>query len=341
MAKLNPYEVLGVSRDASDKDIKTAYRQLAMQFHPDRNKGSADAEEKFKQVNEAYESIKDSDKRRELDTSVHYRTASDVDLNEMFNSFFGGRWAQGTNRARQKNEAQQVEHAEIHVVIQFDSAVKGCDHDVKYERKFVCEKCSGRGVPEGVEPERCAQCNGSGNVRAQRGNMVFATTCQGCAGLGTYYRYMCDACNGRKWTKRDHSITVKIPVGVDTGNVVRVAGQGHNTIAGTGDLYLHVKVAPSHRFQRQGSNIVSNVDVKYTTAVLGGIISVTTVHGQEEVEVLPGTQNGDTLRILKKGTFNLTTRAQGDHVAILRVTMPKQINDQQRSLLENLRSAGL
>jgi len=341
MTKSNPYEILGVPRDASDKDIKAAYRQLAMQFHPDRNKGSAEAEEKFKQVNEAYESIKDADKRRAFDTSVHYRTASDFDLNDMFNTFFGGRWSVNNSKTRQRNEVPQVEHAEIQLLVHFDNAVKGCEHDVKFDKKFVCEKCSGRGIPEGVEPERCGQCAGSGSVRMQRGNMMFASTCQGCAGKGTYYRYMCDTCNGMKFTKRSHSITVKIPAGVDTGNVVRVSGQGHNTVAGTGDLYLHIKVAPSHRFQRQGANIVSNVDIKYTTAVLGGVLNVLTVHGNDEVEVPPGTQHGDTIRIYKKGTYNLTTKSQGDHVVVLNVTMPKQVSEEQRSLLESLRAAGM
>ena len=341
MSKSNPYEVLGVPRDASDKDIKAAYRQLAMKFHPDRNKGSAEAEEKFKQVNEAYESIKDPDKRRTFDTSVHYKTSSDFDLDEMFNSFFGGKWtAQGT-KSRPRNDVPQSENAEMQIVIQFDNAVKGCDHEVKFEKKFICEKCSGKGVPEGVEPERCVQCNGSGNIRVQRGNMVFASNCGGCDGKGTYYRYVCDACSGRKWVKRDYTLTVKIPAGVDTGNVVRVAGQGHCTPTGIGDLYLHVKVAPSHRFQRQGSNIISSIEVKLTTAILGGKLNVLTVHGQEEIEVPSGTQTGDTVRIYKKGTYTLTTKVNGDHVAVLNIAMPKKVSDDQRKVLESLSELGL
>lgn len=341
MAKHNPYEVLGVPRDASDKDIKAAFRHLAMKFHPDRNKGSAEAEEKFKQVNEAYEAIKDEDKRRSFDTSVHYRTASDFDLNDMFNSFFGGKWTSQVSRPRQRQDVPQIEHAEIHLVVPFESAVKGCDYDIKFDKKSVCEKCSGRGVPSGVDPERCQQCSGTGSVRVQRGNMAFASTCQGCSGLGTYYRYMCDLCNGLKWTKREHNITVKIPAGVDTGNVVRVAGQGHSTIAGTGDLYLHLKIAPSHKFQRQGPNIVSNIDVKFTTAALGGAVSVLTVHGPETVDIPAGSQQGDTVRIPKKGTYNLTTKIQGDHVVVLNVLLPKQLNEDQRKSLESLRELGI
>ena len=280
MAKRDYYEVLGLQKGASDDEIKRAFRKMAMKYHPDRNPGDKEAEENFKEVNEAYDVLKDPDKKAKYDQFGHAAfdgsggfggggfggfDAGGFDFSEMggfgdiFESFFGGGFGGGSSRRR--NAPQRGADLEYRLNITFEEAVFGCEKEISITRTENCETCHGTGAKAGTSPKTCPKCNGSGQIRVQRqtplGSFVSTTTCDQCGGTGKVIEDPCPDCKGKGTVRKNRKITVKIPAGVDTGNIIPLRGQGEQGANNgpAGDLYIRVNVAPSKIFRREGSDI--------------------------------------------------------------------------------------
>lgn len=344
------YEVLGLSRGASQDELKQAYRRLARQYHPDVNKAS-DSEERFKEINEAYAVLSDADKRAAYDRFGHAGVrgaagAADfsVDFGNMadiFEEFFGmggfGRTSRRSRRAPRRGADLQYR-----IDLTFEEAVFGVDKEIEINRDEVCSACHGSGAEPGTSPQRCSNCGGSGEVRQVRqtllGSMVQVTTCPVCNGQGETIATPCSTCSGRgveRVTRKKH---VSIPAGVDTGNQMRFAGEGQPGVDGgpTGNLYLVFQVKPHKYFKRRGNEILLDLDVNVAQAVLGGEVEVPTVDGPEKLRIPAGVQPGKVLRMRGKGVPALRGSQRGDQLVIVNVEVPRSLTAEQRQLFEQL-----
>src|SRR4051812_26180244 len=317
MAKQDYYELLGVAKSASADDLKKAYRKLAMQYHPDRNPGDKEAEHKFKEINEAYDVLKDEQKRSAYDRFGHQAFeggragpagagAGGFDFNfgsgfadifdEMFGEFMGGRRG-GPASGRGADLRYNLE-------ITLEDAFAGSQATVRVPTSVVCEACSGSGAESGTQPVTCPTCGGMGKVRAQQGFFTIERTCPGCHGAGRVIKDPCKACGGSGRARREKSLQVNIPAGVEDGTRIRLAGEGEAGLRGAapGDLYIFLAISPHRFFQRDGVNIHCRVPIPMTTAVLGGTIEVPTIDGQRtKISVPSGTQSGHQFRLKGKG----------------------------------------
>jgi molecular chaperone DnaJ len=347
MDKPDYYEVLGVSREASDDDIRRAYRQLALKYHPDRNPNNPEAEQKFKEATEAYTVLSDAQKRGAYDRFGHaglggagfdFSTAGIGDIlshfQDMFSDFFGGF---GNTGRRQGAERGQDVRVEANITLK--EAFVGCKQEVVVHGAAPCETCDGSGAKPGTSPESCPQCRGAGQVTTQRGFIMFSTTCPRCRGTGNVVPNPCDSCQGTGYVDRQKKVLVTFPAGIDTGQRLRVPGQGMPGPSGipAGDLYVDVNVTTDERFERDGYDLAARHRVSFVEATLGGQVSLTLPDDtQVDAEVKPGTQPGTILTLRGQGIPRLDRRGRGDLHLLIDVAVPKKLSKRARKLLEEL-----
>ena len=332
------YKVLGVAKDASPKEIKKAYHKLAVKHHPDHNQGDATAEEKFKELAEAYDVLGNKKKRKNYDAYGHAGKPPPADGwnpfggghpfgADIFEEFFGRRAHQ--RRPRAQRGADIV--AEIQVP--FLEAAHGTTKEVIVQRSVRCQPCNGVG---GSGHRTCDQCRGAGRVTVQQGMMVIQTACNRCNASGEVIENICDTCHGRGDVADSSPANVRIPAGIATGNQLRLAGMGHHGRGGIGNLYVSVVVQDHPQFKRKGKNVSSVLDLSISEAVLGSQKVVETVHGKKEVTVPPGSQPGSVLRLVQFGITDLNGGPRGDHKLELKVQIPTQLSPEQKKIFENL-----
>lgn len=348
--KRDYYEVLGVSRNASQDEIKRAFRRLARQYHPDVNK-SPDAEERFKEINEAYEVLSDPEKRAAYDRFGHAATQgagfggfSDFGdfggFSSIFEDLFGG-FGMRTSAARQA----PVRGADLRVDVRltFEEAVFGCVKEVEVPRTETCPRCNGTGAEPGTSPIRCPQCNGLGEIQRRQqnpffGTIVTRTTCPRCEGTGEVVTTPCTECHGNKRVRRLRRIEVEIPPGVDDGTQIRLAGEGEAGLRGgpPGNLYVVLSVAPHPIFKRRDADILLELPINIVQAALGAEIDVPTLDGPVKLRIPPGTQHGRVFRLREKGVPYLRRRGRGDQLVSVRVVVPTDLTEEQKALLQKL-----
>jgi len=346
--KRDYYEVLGVQRTATDVDLKSAYRKLAMQFHPDRNPDNPDAEEKFKEASEAYAVLSDTDKRATYDRFGHsgingggFSGYEQVDLNDifgdLFSDFFTGSMG-GASGGRRRNRTQRGADLREDLELTFEEAVFGIKVPVQVRRNELCNECDGSGVAPGKKPSTCQTCNGRGQLRYQQGFFSVSRTCMECSGTGQIITDPCFKCRGGGRVLKERSIEVKVPAGVEDGTRIRYPEQGEAGLNGgpSGDLYivLHVKKHPF--FERDGQDLHCEVPISFPQAAIGALIKVPTLHGEHALKVPEGTQSGDVFRIKGKGVPNLNGGGKGDLLITIRVQTPTRLTKRQRELLDQL-----
>lgn len=338
------YELLGIDRDADAQQIKSAYRRLAMQLHPDRNPDDPDAEEKFKAVSEAYAVLSDPEKRRIYDQfgpeglKGNGFAGTNVDdifshFSDLFGDFFGfGRRRRGPARGHDLRYDLQVTLKEC---------LEGVSKTLQIPREQRCDACGGTGAAPGTKPQACATCRGHGQVHINRGFITMATTCPRCRGQGTYVPTPCEACGGRGRQTVHAEVKLNVPPGVDDGVRLRLNGQGQSAPDGgpPGDLYVVVHVKEHPRFERHGADLFSEVGVDMVQAALGDTVRFETLEGPIDVQVKPGTQPGDVIRLRGRGMPRLDGEGRGDLHLQVNVKIPRDLNDEQRALLEQFRAA--
>ncbi len=345
MAKQDYYATLGVARDASADDLKKAYRKLAMQHHPDRNPGNKQAEIRFKEVSEAYEILKDDQKRAAYDRYGHaafeqsggpagFDFAAGAGLGDIFDQMFGdfmGRRGGGRQSRAGADIRQQVE-------IDLADAFAGTKVQLRVPTRVVCEACGGSGSADKGHPaDTCPTCHGAGKVRAQQGFFLVERTCPTCAGAGRIVRNPCRMCHGQGTVARERTLDVKIPAGVEDGVRIRLPGEGEAGGQGApaGDLYVHVAIRPHPMFQREQANVFMRVPLRMTLAALGGDIEVPVIDGTKaKVKIPPGTQTGEQFRLRGKGFSVLRSAARGDMFIQVAVETPQNLSRRQREILE-------
>ncbi len=345
--KRDYYEVLGVTREAGEQEIKSAYRKLALQFHPDRNPNNPDAEEKFKECSEAYAILADADKRAAYDRFGHAAVSGAggggfdptvfQDVSEIFGDFFGFGDLFGSG-SRRGSRAQRGPDLREDVTLEFEEAVFGTETSVTVRRHETCEECRGSGAAPGKAPVTCRSCGGRGQVRYQQGFFSMARTCPTCHGAGSVITDPCAKCKGEGRVLRQRTVDAKVPAGVEDGTRIRFSGLGEAGAHGgpAGDLYvvLHVKEHPF--FAREGNDLHCVIPISFSQAALGAEIRVPTLDGEHALKVPEGTQSGTTMRIRGKGVPVLNGHGKGDLFVEVRVQTPGKLNKRQRELLQEL-----
>lgn len=341
------YDRLGVSKDASQDEIKRAYRKMSKKYHPDINKEPG-AEEKYKEVQEAYETLSDDQKRAAYDQygpdgangfggqggfGGFDGGAGFGGFEDIFSSFFGGGATRNPNAPRQGDDLQ------YRVNLSFEEAIFGAEKEVHYNREATCKTCSGSGAKPGTSPVTCGRCHGQGviNVDTQTplGMMRRQVTCDVCHGTGQEIKEPCQTCHGTGHEKQSHKVSVKIPAGVETGQQIRLAGQGEAGFNGGpyGDLFVIINVNPSDKFTRDGSTIYYTLNISFVQAALGDTVEVPTVHGNVEMTIPAGTQTSKTFRLKGKGAPRLRGGSQGDQHVTVKIVTPTKLNDAQKEAL--------
>jgi molecular chaperone DnaJ len=341
------YEVLSVTREASPDDIRKAYRQCALKYHPDRNPGNAEAEFYFKEATEAYSVLSDADKRANYDRFGHAGVSGGFDygqagvgdilsqFQEMFSDFFGGfGGAQGGQRKR-NGRGQDVR---VHATVSLADAMKGGKHEVVINGEVACDTCTGSGAKPGTKPETCPQCRGTGQVTAQRGFIMFSSACARCRGTGSFIATPCETCRGRGSVERQRKVLVSFPAGVDTGHRLRVPGQGMPGRSGSaGDLYVDVEVHPDERFERHGDDLATRAQISFTDAALGTEVEVTLPDDTTVTVTIPnGTQPSSVVTVRNKGIPHVDRNGRGDLHVVVAVEVPKKLSKHAKKLLEEL-----
>jgi molecular chaperone DnaJ len=347
----SPYEILGVAKNASADEIKKAYRKLARENHPDRNPGDAAAEERFKEVQGAYDLLSDPEKRKQYDAfgsangrgsfqggNVNFGdfNVGDLgDLGDFFGGLFGGR---GGGAGARTSRAQRGSDVEVEVNLSFEDSLKGVETKIPVTLETACSECHGSGARPGTAPKICPECNGRGVVAESQGFFALSQPCPRCRGNGTVIEDPCPRCGGSGRERRTKRYTVRIPAGVKNGTRIRLKGKGEAGFAGgeAGDLYVVTRVQPSKLYERRGDDLVVDVPLTFSEAALGATVEVPTPDGPVSVKVKPGTQDGTLLRVKGKGAPKLKGSGRGDLLARVRVTVPKKLKKRERELIEEL-----
>jgi molecular chaperone DnaJ len=350
MAELDYYEALEVSRDCSEAELKKSYRKLAMKYHPDRNQGDSEAEEKFKVINEAYQVLSDREKRAIYD---QYGKAglegqggfgrgfgggqSMDDIMDIFNSMFGGSGF-GGGRRRGDNQKYNLDF-EVEFPLKFNEAVFGVEKKIDIKYKVPCSDCDSTGAKDG-KLESCDYCNGQGQIVMKQGFMSFAQTCPKCQGEGKKVTEKCPSCSGRGYHEEPDTITIKIPAGVDTGHRLRAEGYGNQAKSGErGDLYLTFNVEEDKHFIREGTDIYTEVPVFFTQTILGDTINIPSLYGELELDLKVGTKDREQFIFYNEGVADVHTGEKGRLIAQIKIIYPKKLNDEQRELLIKLQDS--
>lgn len=344
MSKRDYYEVLGVNRDATDQELKSAYRKLAMQYHPDRNPGNEEAEEKFKELNEAYAVLSSAESRSRYDRFGHAGVGSTASagpwsdagfggfediLGDLFGDLFGGRGGRRGGPARGADLRYDLE-------ITLEQAATGYKTKVNIPRLENCGTCKGAGTAPGTSPVTCSTCAGAGQVRFQQGFFSVSRTCHQCRGAGRMIVDPCKTCRGQGRVEKEQELELKIPAGVDTGARLRLAGEGEAGATGgpAGDLYVVIHVKEHDLFERQGNNLYVNVPITFAQAALGAEIRVPTLDGEDSLSVPEGTQTGSIFRLKGKGIVSLQGHGRGDLFVVTTILTPTRLTREQKKLLE-------
>ena len=346
MSKVDYYETLGVSRDVDEKELKSAYRKLAMKYHPDRNPGDGAAEAKFKELGEAYEALKDPQKRSAYDRFGHAAFENGggggggpfggggAGFGDIFEDIFGEMMG---GRQRSSGGRQRGADLRYNMEISLEEAYQGKTAEVEIPTSVTCEDCTGSGAKPGSSPSTCSTCGGAGQVRASSGFFSVQRTCPSCNGRGEVITDPCDSCSGSGRTTETKTLSVNVPAGIEDGTRIRLAGEGEAGMRGgpTGDLYIFLSLKPHQFFQRDGADIYCRVPISMTTAALGGQFEVGTVEGAKtRVKVPEGTQNGKQFRLRGKGMPVMRTSQFGDMYIQVAIEIPQNLSRRQRELLE-------
>jgi len=361
--KKDYYESLGLKKDASDADIKKAFRQQAKKFHPDVNPGNSRAEARFKEINEAYEVLSDSDKKARYDQFGHAGVdpnfgggaggpfgggfgggfgGMDFDLGDIFGSIFGG----GGGTSRSRNAPRKGERVRASILITFEEAAFGCEKDVSIQRVEKCDDCNGSGCKKGTTAEKCADCNGSGVVTTQQrtpfGVMQSTADCPKCSGRGKIIHQPCEKCKGLGMIRRNRTVKVSIPGGIDNGQTISLRGQGSAGVNGgeAGDLFVTVSIKRHESFERDGTSVLLSLPISFVQAALGAELEVPTLDGKVKYTVPAGTQTGAVFRLKNKGIQNLRGSGRGDQYITVNVKVPTSLNNEQKDLLVKFAEAG-
>lgn len=357
--KRDYYEVLGVSKSATEAEIKSAFRKKAKEFHPDLNKDNPDAAEKFKEAQEAYTVLSDENKRKMYDQYGHAGVsgssagggfggfggfdASDFDFGDIFDNIFGGGFS-SFGGGSSRNRATRGSDVLMRVNIDFNDAVFGCSKDINLDVVEECSECHGEG---GFDSETCSRCHGSGTITSEQhtilGSFVSKTTCPECNGKGKAYKRKCSTCNGKGKVKKNKTITVNVPSGIDSGDRLRVSGKGSAGTNGgpNGDLYLEFSVSEHEYFIREGDDIYLEVPITITEAILGTKKTIPTLYGNVKLTIPAGTDSGDKQRIKGKGIDNKNNRSKGNMYVIMKVITPKKLTRDQKKLIDALSKTDL
>ena len=356
MAKADYYETLGVNRDATADEIKAAFRKAALKYHPDHHPGDKEAEEKFKEVNEAYEVLSNKEKRDKYDQFGHaafdpsagggaggayYGGAGFGDFADIIDSMFGGFGGFGRG-AQARNGPIAGNDLRYNLTITFEEAAFGVRKEINIPREETCAACEGTGSKAGTQPVKCAACGGSGQVRVQQNTMFgsFVTTrsCDACGGTGKIIKEPCAECRGKGRVNRSKKIVVNIPAGIDNGQSLNMRGEGEAGFNGgpSGDLYIAVTVKPHKQFTRKGYDLYMDMPIPFTVAALGGEINVPTLKGTVKYAVPEGTQPNTVFRLREQGVTRLNASGKGDLMVKVNVQVPKKVNEEQRELLKRL-----
>lgn len=349
------YEVLGLQKGASDDEIKRAFRKLAVKYHPDKNKGNEEAEEKFKEINEAYQVLSNPEEKAKYDQFGHagmdggfgggaggfggFDMGDMGGFGDIFESFFGGGFGGGGSQ-RRKNAPRRGSDLEYTLTITFEEAMSGVEKKFSITRTESCETCHGTGAKPGTSKKTCSKCGGAGQIRVQRqtplGTFASTAACDACHGAGEIIDSPCPECRGKGTARKSRSITVNIPAGVDTGNVLTLRGQGdHGTNGGpAGDLYVRINVKPSAVFKREGTDIYYDYKMSMTRATLGEEITVPTIDGNVKYTVPAGTQPGTRFRLKGKGVPRINSTTRGNQFVNIIVEVPENLNKEQREALK-------
>lgn len=340
MAKRDYYEILGVHRNASDAEIKKAYRRLALQCHPDRNPGDKASEEKFKEINEVYACLSDPQKRSYYD---QFGVAEGIGVGtgfggfgDIFEDIFGDFF--GTFTGRTRTRPQKGVDLRYDLDIEFEESVFGAEKRIKIPRWVTCPNCEGSGSRAGKRPVVCNTCKGSGQIRYQQGFFSVSRTCGHCHGEGKVITDPCPECSGKKKVERERIISVRVPAGVETGSRLKLTGEGElgNFGGSPGDLYIIINVRPHPVFEREGDDIICKASINFPMAALGGEIEVPTLEGKTNLRIPSGTQSGKLFRLRGKGIQRLRGHGKGDEIVRVVVEIPTKLNIRQRELLEEL-----
>ncbi len=347
MAKRDYYEILGISRDASLREIKQAYRRLAMELHPDRNPDDPKAEEQFKEAAEAYDVLSNPEKREIYNRFGHeglqgqtgFSGVEDIfsHFGDIFSEFFGGDIFSGRRRSRPPRPSRGSD-LRYDLELTFEESITGVKKNIELTQLHRCMDCDGIGAAPNTHPEACTTCGGHGQVVQRTGFMTLATTCPACGGKGTWIPNPCSKCNGTGRAPFNRSVTATVPAGIDTGMRLRLAGEGEHPETGgdPGDLYIFIKVVPDGRFVREGYDLHCEVPVPYTRAILGYKAEVEIVDKVVKVEFRPGTQPGDQIRVKGKGVPHVDRSGAGDLVVSAKVELPTELSAKEKELLLKL-----
>ena len=357
--KRDYYEVLGVSKGASEDEIKKAYKKMARKYHPDLNPGDKSAEEKFKEVNEAYEVLSDANKKARYDQYGHAGVDPNFgaggfgggfdggfdfsDLGDIFGSFFGGGF--GGGRRTNPNAPQRGESIRLAVTISFEEAAFGCEKEVTVERYETCDTCHGNGCAPGTSPEVCPDCHGTGTVQVRRQTPmgVFATSspCPKCGGKGRIIHQPCKDCRGSGMMRKRRTIQASIPAGIDNGQTISIRGQGNAGRNGgpAGDLLITITVRPHELFRREGTSVLCEAPITFTQAVLGAELEIPTIDGKVKYTLPEGTQSGTTFRLKGKGIPSINGRGRGDQYVTVYIETPRNLNKEQKEALKKFAAA--
>lgn len=345
------YKTLGVDKNASSDEIKKAFRKLALKYHPDKNKGNKEAEGKFKKINEAYEVLKDEQKRAAYDRygsagsqnggargGFHSSAGGFEDFADVFGDIFGDFAGRRASSPRQQRERElRGSDLRYNTEISLEDSYKGLKRNIKFRTASTCEICEGKGTKSKSGNINCTICHGSGKVRYQQGFFMIEKTCATCSGLGTVIKDPCGKCKGQGRYEKEKSLSVQIPAGIDSGSKIRIAREGEAGIRGAeaGDLYIYVSVKPHEFYQRERENLHCPVPIKMTTAILGDAIEIPTIDGNmAKVNIVPGTQVGAKLRLRGKGMPIMKTANYGDLYIHLNIELPIKITSKQKELLK-------
>lgn len=350
MTEFDYYEILEVSRDCSGAELKKAYRKLAMKFHPDRNPDDKKAEEKFKQINEAYEALSDEEKR-----SIYDRYGkeglnrqgggasggfSGANMRDIFDSMFGGGgFGGGFGQPKRPSGQKYAQDFEMELKLEFHEAVFGCEKKIDITYKVPCDSCEGTGAKDG-KLKTCSYCNGQGQVVMRQGPMTFAQTCPECKGQGKSIAQKCDSCRGKGFKTKNQTISINIPAGVDSGNRLRAQGYGNQDKHGRrGDLYLTFYVEEDDNFVRNGNDIYIEVPVFFTQAILGGEITIPSLDGELKLNLKAGTKDKAQFVFENEGVTDVHGGGKGRLIAQIQMKLPKELNSKQKELLTQLQES--
>lgn len=352
MSKADYYEILEISREASDQELKSAYRKQALKYHPDRNPGNKSAEEKFKEASEAYQVLSDPDKRAAYDRYGHAGVSGGgpgggagpfggaVDLGDIFGDLFGEMFNMGGNTGggRRASRAQRGRDLRYDMELEFEQAAFGVEKEINIQRLEACDDCQGTGSAKGKAPVACTGCGGRGQVRFQQGFFAVAKTCARCSGTGTTISDPCTTCRGEGLQAKKHQILVKVPAGVEQDTRIRYQGEGESGRFGgpAGDLYVVLSVKDHKFFERDGDDLHCVMPISFPQAALGTELQIETLEGAATIKIPEGTQNGREFKLRGKGIPHLNQHGKGDLVVEVRVATPSKLNKDQKELLRQL-----